>query len=110
MSRSSPTPDPAHGHALDPVIHQPVRLRLMAALTTISPRAQVEFTYLRNLLKLTDGNLGAHLLKLEEAGYVRQEKTFVDRKPRTFVSATPKGLTAFELHAAALRQIIAQAP
>ncbi len=91
---------------LDQIIHQPVRLRLMAALVALDPDSQVDFTYLRDLLDLTDGNLGAHLRKLEQAGYVKLEKTFVARKPRTYVSATAKGRRAFAEHVSALEEII----
>ena len=91
---------------LDNIIHQPVRLRAMSAPVALEHGGQMDFVYLRNLLKVTDGNLGAHLAKLEEAGYIRIEKTFVARKPRTFVSATDKGRDAFAGHITALRQII----
>ncbi|MBN1505881.1 MAG: transcriptional regulator [Sedimentisphaerales bacterium] len=91
---------------LDGIIHQPVRLQIMASLAALDPGEQVEFVYLRKLLKVTDGNLGAHLTKLEEAGYVKLEKTFVDRKPRTFIRATGKGRDAFTDHVAALEEIL----
>jgi DNA-binding MarR family transcriptional regulator len=91
---------------LDNIIHQPVRLRVMSALVALEPGEQMDFVYLRNLLKVTDGNLGAHLAKLEEAGYIRIEKTFVARKPRTFISTTDKGRDAFAGYIAALKQII----
>jgi len=91
---------------LDTIIHQPVRLQIMSSLVTLGPDEQVEFTHLRTWLKVTDGNLGAHLTKLEGAGYVRIEKTFVDRKPRTFISATGRGRDAFSNHVAALRNIL----
>ena len=91
---------------LDSIIHQPVRLRIMSSLMVLDQDEQVEFTYLRELLKVTDGNLGAHLAKLEEAGYIRIDKTFVARKPRTFVSATGKGRDAFEVHITALKEIV----
>lgn len=91
---------------LNNVIHQPVRLRIMSSLVTLDPGEQIDFTYLRDLLKLTDGNLGAHLTKLENARYIKIEKTFVARKPRTFISATGKGRDAFEAHVAALEQLI----
>ena len=51
---------------LNETIHQTVRLRIMAALVTLEPADEVDFTYLRDLLEVTDGNLGAHLRKLEE--------------------------------------------
>ena len=91
---------------LNETIHQTVRLRIMAALVTLAPKDEVEFTYLRDLLEVTDGNLGAHLRKLEEAGYITISKAFVERKPRTYVSATPDGQKVFSEHVAALESIL----
>ena len=91
---------------LDSVIHQPARLQIMSSLFALDADEQVDFVYLRKLLKLTDGNLGAHLAKLENAGYIKIEKTFVARKPRTFVSVTGKGRDAFTEHITALKEII----
>ena len=73
---------------LNETIHQPVRLRIMAALVTLEPGIEVDFSYLRDLLDVTDGNLGAHLRKLEETGYIAINKTFIERKPRTFIAAS----------------------
>lgn len=92
---------------LDKVIHEPVRLRIMAVLAALEAGQQVEFTTLRDLLKVTDGNLGAHLGKLEEAGYVQIEKMFVERKPRTFISANGRGRDAFAEHVKSLKRIVA---
>jgi DNA-binding MarR family transcriptional regulator len=91
---------------LNETIHQPVRLRIMAALVTLEPTSEADFTYLRGLLKVTDGNLGAHLRKLEEAGYIAVNKTFVERKPRTYVSATAEGRKVFQEHVVALESIL----
>jgi DNA-binding MarR family transcriptional regulator len=91
---------------LDNIIHQPVRLQIMSSLVSLDQNEHVNFTYLRKLLKLTDGNLGAHLSKLEQAGYVKIDKTFVARKPQTFIRATGKGRDAFDGHVAALKEII----
>ena len=93
-------------HELNETIHQTVRLRIMAALMTLAPNEQVEFTYLRKLLEVTDGNLSAHLRKLEEAGYITIQKAFIERKPRTYISATTEGRKVFEEHVAALESII----
>ena len=90
----------------DPIIHQPVRLRIMAALAALAKGESMEFTFLRDALDLTDGNLGAHLRRLEEAGYVRLEKTFVDRKPRTYAELTATGQRAFDEHVQALNDIL----
>jgi DNA-binding MarR family transcriptional regulator len=91
---------------LNETIHQPVRLRIMAALIILGPGEEVDFSYLRDLLDVTDGNLGAHLRKLEEAGYIAINKTFIDRKPRTFVSVTDVGRKIFHEHVAALESIL----
>jgi len=91
---------------LNETIHQPVRLRIMAALVTLETGDEVDFGYLRGLLEVTDGNLGAHLRKLEEAGYISVNKVFVERKPRTFVAATAAGRKVFQEHVAALESIL----
>jgi len=91
---------------LNEIIHQPVRLRIMATLVTLEQNDEVDFIYLRDLLDVTDGNLGAHLRKLEEAGYIMINKTFVERKPRTYVSATAEGRRVFQEHVAALESIL----
>ena len=66
---------------LNEVIHQPARLQIMAILAAISPERQATFSFLKETCGLTDGNLGAHLRRLEEAGYVTIVKTFVRKKP-----------------------------
>jgi DNA-binding MarR family transcriptional regulator len=91
---------------LDEIIHQPIRLRLMAALVALKSEESAEFTLLRDLLGVTDGNLGAHLRRLEEAGYIEITKTFVDRKPRTYVAATAQGRKVFRNQVAALEEIL----
>src|SRR3954463_15915938 len=91
---------------LDELIHQPVRLRIMAALASLEPREQVDFSYLKDKLALTDGNLGAHLRALEDAAYILVEKTFVDRRPKTFLAASAAGRKAFAAHVAALQAIL----
>jgi DNA-binding MarR family transcriptional regulator len=91
---------------LNETIHQPVRLRIMAALVALDASDEVDFSYLRDLLDVTDGNLGAHLRRLEEAGYIAVSKTFVERKPRTYVAATPAGRQVFQEHVAALEAIL----
>lgn len=91
---------------LNETIHQSVRLRIMAALVSLKPGDEVDFTYLRDLLEVTDGNLGAHLRKLEDAGYIVINKTFVERKPRSFISATTEGRRVFQEHVNALESIL----
>ncbi len=91
---------------LNEIIHQPVRLRAMAILVSLEAGNEVDFTYLRDLLQVTDGNLGAHLRKLEEAGFIAVNKVFVERKPRTYIAATPEGRKVFQEHVTALESIL----
>jgi DNA-binding transcriptional ArsR family regulator len=92
--------------ALDPTIHQPARLQIMAALCQLTAGQQVDFSTLKSSLGLTDGNLGAHLATLDQKGYVALEKTFIERRPKTFVAASVVGRAAFADHVAALHSIL----
>jgi len=88
---------------LDDVVHQRVRLGILAVLNE-APRA--DFAYLRSTLGVTDGNLSRHLTVLEDAGYVQIEKTFEGKKPRTYVTATKAGKTAFNNEVASLEKLL----
>jgi DNA-binding MarR family transcriptional regulator len=90
----------------DEIIHQSLRLKIMATLNALPRSEKLEFPKLKALLKATDGNLGAHISTLENAGYIAVEKDFADRKPRTRVSLTASGKRAFEGHVAYLRELI----
>jgi DNA-binding MarR family transcriptional regulator len=90
----------------DEIIHQSMRLKIMAALNACGPREFIEFTRLKNLVDATDGNLGAHLETLSKTGYVAIEKLFEGKKPQTRVRATPQGRKAFSEHVAYLRNIL----
>jgi DNA-binding MarR family transcriptional regulator len=92
---------------LDPVIHQPARLGILSAACDSK---RIDFVTLRDLLDLTDGNLSRHLGTLEEAGYIKTEKTFENKKPRTWISATKAGRQALASEIDALREIVASAP
>jgi len=76
---------------LDELILSKTRLGIISALIGGD---SLEFTYLRNLLDLSDGNLSVQIRKLEEAGYIRVKKVFVQRKPKTFCKITRKGQRA----------------
>jgi DNA-binding MarR family transcriptional regulator len=91
---------------LNAVIHQPVRLKIMAALKALPPPALLEFVRLKKIVEATEGNLGAHIQTLEEAGYVTVEKDFADNRPRTRVKLTKEGRRAFEDYVAQLREFI----
>jgi len=91
---------------LDEIIHQPVRLRIMATLRALPVGEQIEFVRLRSIVDATEGNLGAHITALERAGYVAVEKDFVGKKPRTRVTMTRAGRKAFDGYVAYLRGIV----
>jgi DNA-binding MarR family transcriptional regulator len=88
---------------LDDVIHGRVRLGVMAYL---ADAGVADFTELKNLLDLTQGNLSVHLRKLEEAGYVSIDKSFLDRKPLTRVRMTDQGRTAFAAYLEAIAKLV----
>jgi DNA-binding MarR family transcriptional regulator len=90
----------------DEIIHQQVRLRIMATLNAMPEGERLEFTRLKAIVQATDGNLGAHLTTLESAGYVGIEKDFVAKKPRTRIAMTRAGRKAFARHIAYLRDIL----
>ncbi|MFD2057875.1 transcriptional regulator [Mesorhizobium calcicola] len=93
----------------DEIIHQSTRLRIMVALNMLETREMLEFTRLKAIVGVTDGNLGAHLDTLARAGYVEIEKLFVGRRPQTRIRATTSGRRAFRGHVAFLRKILDQA-
>ena len=77
----------------DELILSKTRLGIISALISGD---KLDFTYLRNTLNLSDGNLSVQIRKLEEAGYIKVEKLFIDRKPKTFCKITGKGQKAIQ--------------
>ncbi|MBC8423465.1 transcriptional regulator [bacterium] len=92
--------------AFDPVLLSQARLGIVTALVT---RREATFSDLKALLGMTQGNLGIHLQKLEEAGYVAVKKEFVQRRPRTTARLTARGRRAFLAHVEALGRIAREA-
>ena len=78
---------------LDRVIHEPARLLIVSILAAVE---KADFVFLQRESGLTKGNLSAHLSRLEEAGYVKIEKTFKGKLPLTICSLTKAGRTALE--------------
>jgi DNA-binding MarR family transcriptional regulator len=95
--------EPIKPDDIDAVIHERVRLSIVAALA-VSP--QLSFNELKAMLGLTDGNLSAHARTLDEAGYIVVEKSFRGRRPHTAMRLTAKGRRAFERYLETLRQIV----
>ena len=90
---------------IDDVIHSRVRLAIMSYL--VSARA-AEFTELKQVLKVSDGNLSTHLKKLEDHDYVKTEKGFVGRKPQTMIEITKEGDKAFRTYVDGIAAMLGQ--
>lgn len=95
--------------AIDELVHSPIRLGTMAILATSN---DAEFTFLRDRLGATDGNLSTHLRRLEEAGYVQVRKQFVGRRPVTRYRLTRTGREAFRAYVETMDRLLrgAEAP
>jgi DNA-binding HxlR family transcriptional regulator len=79
----------------DKLIHERMRLAIVSALAV---NEVLGFNELKQLLDATDGNLSVHARKLEEAGYVRCDKSFEGRMPKTEYRLTPAGRAALETY------------
>jgi len=88
---------------LDKVIHSRVRLGIMAALASGD---EVDFKFLKDKLDLSDGNLSANMTKLEEAGFIKVRKFFVEKKPKTVYKITDTGREAFKRYVENIEKII----
>ncbi len=93
--------------SLNRLIHEPARLMIVTVLATV---AEADFIYLVRETGLTKGNLGAHLVRLEAAGYLEIDKTFQGKVPRTVCRLTDAGLTAYGRYRDALRRTAAELP
>lgn len=88
---------------LDALLQNRTRLGICVLLSDAEVLA---FSRLKDLLEETDGNLGANLRKLEEAGYVSVKKEFVERKPVSWYKLSPEGLKALRGHLNAMEDVI----
>lgn len=89
--------------AIDETIHAKARLGIMSLLAI---HGECHFVFLRDELKLTEGNLGNHIRVLENAGYVTVQKTFSGKRPKTTCIATPLGEEMFQQYISSLEKII----
>ncbi len=94
--------------ALDPLIHEQARLRIVATLAALPEGDALSFTRLQEILELTPGNQITHLRKLEEAGYVTGEKTGNGSASCTAIGLTGRGRAALEAYMAALRGLLGE--
>jgi DNA-binding transcriptional ArsR family regulator len=88
---------------LNRVIHEPARLTILALLSSVK---EADFLYLLRETGLTKGNLSAHLVRLEEAGYVEIEKTFRGKIPMTLVRLSAAGKGAFQDYRKSMKDIL----
>lgn len=104
MSQSTKqTAAPRELDQLDPLLQHRGRLGTLVLLSDVDA---MSFIRLRELLNETDGNLGAQLRKLEEAGYLDVRKEFQDRKPISWYSISRPGRTALKNHLTAIESLI----
>jgi DNA-binding MarR family transcriptional regulator len=92
--------------ALDPLIHVPTRLRIVATLAALDDGDTLSFTRLQDMIGLTPGNLIVHLRKLEDADYLTTEKNGNGAASRTTVALTSRGRTALDAYTRALRDLL----
>src|SRR5690349_8589844 len=88
---------------LDQIVHGPLRLAVLSILSSLE---KADFTYLRDRTGSTDGNIAAHLLKLEQAGYISVQKAFVNRKPTSTYRITNAGRTALANYIRNLKKLL----
>lgn len=88
---------------LDRAVHSPARMMILAYLAAVD---SADFIFLMNQVGLTRGNLSSHLNTLEEAGYIKIQKEFVDKIPRTLIHLTDEGRSAIHNYREQMRTII----
>ncbi len=91
---------------LDEILANKARLGIMTMLITLGKHGALDFNFIKDKLKLTDGNLASHMKKLHEAGYVSISKANIGGKSRTTYALTAEGEAAFNSHADAIRRVI----
>lgn len=88
---------------LDPLLHNQLRLAIMSLLIA---HEQASFNFILDKTEASRGNVSVQISKLEEAGYVEVNKSFVDKKPLTTIKITPKGLDAMDTYTLALKEYL----
>ena len=89
----------------DKAFESRIRLQIMSVLAA---NESYDFSSLKDLLEVTDGNLASHLKALEKENYISVNKSFIGRKPNTRYIATEKGIEAFKRHLESLEKLIRQ--
>ena len=92
--------------ALDPLIHVPARLQIVATLAALPDGDALSFTRLQDMIGLTPGNLIIHLRKLEDADYLTSVKTGNGPSSRTSLALTSRGRAALDAYTETLRGLL----
>ncbi len=95
--------DTSWHNSIDKVIHEPARLSMLACLYVVE---SADFVFLQRQTGLTGGNISSHMSKLEEAGYVKVEKTFVGKRPNTSFQLTEPGRKAMEVYCDRMKKVL----
>ena len=88
---------------LNPLLHSELRLAIMSILLNVE---SADFVYLKEQTHATAGNLSVQIDKLQKAGYIKIEKGFKGKIPRTTCAITPEGISAFEEYVEAIKSYI----
>jgi DNA-binding MarR family transcriptional regulator len=88
---------------IDRLVHEPARLMILAVLYVVE---SADFVFLMNQTSLTWGNLSAHMSKLEQAGYIEVQKSFIERRPNTMLRLTDAGRQAFQDYRRKMKQVL----
>jgi DNA-binding MarR family transcriptional regulator len=92
---------------IDQMVHAPARLMVLSYLYVVD---SADYVFLMRLTGLTWGNLATHLNKLEEAGYITVEKSFVGKKPHSTLRMTDEGRVAFRAYKQSMQQVLDDLP
>ncbi len=88
---------------LDPILHSQLRLSIVSTLISLKGTS---FSQIKDITGATSGNISVQIKKLQEAGYIKVEKTFKNNYPNTTLSITRKGIEAFETYVNNLKKYI----
>jgi len=88
---------------LDPILHSQLRLSIVSILISVD---EANFNFIKETTQATAGNISIQIKKLQDAGYIRVEKTFKNNYPNTTLSITKKGIEAFENYVKNLKDYI----
>ena len=88
---------------LDPILHSQLRLSIVSILMSVD---EANFNFIKETTNATSGNISIQIKKLQEAGYIKVKKSFIDNYPNTSISITRKGIEAFESYVNNLKKYI----